>query len=279
MDQIRDELVKRSNEFRSAGSELVSISLNVRLNAIDIRMNGPIDEAQRTLVAEYGEAVQVSSGKPFTTTACSSRLACDPWRGGIKISPGDGTGVNCTYGFNVRSKTSSTRYMMTAGHCDNENWRHNGDSIGTTNLNNLQTSGSIYGDFQRVPTFLASPNNLVYVSDTDKARTITSYRAYRDQILGDYVCASGITRGYRCGFITDDDLYYGVPFHGNIIYMWGKLAGFRSDGGDSGGPVFNSHTALGIVSAADGTTASAYGPIDQAMTALGIRMCLDSLCS
>lgn len=247
-------------------------------NAVELRLDGPIEEAQQALEPEFGSTVIVTRGLALQTTACSSRLSCTPWRGGIKIHPGDGGGLDCTYGYNVRSKTSGTRYMLTAGHCDNESWTHDGSTIGTTNLNNLQTSGSIYGDFQRVPTFLTSPENLIYASDSDKSRTITSYRTYRDQILGDYVCAAGITSNYRCGYITDDDFYYGINFHGANIYMWGKEASFPSASGDSGGPVFISHAALGTVSAVEGSS-TAYGPTDQAMTALGIRPCLDSLCS
>lgn len=119
--------------------------------------------------------------------------------------------------------------MMTAGHCDNENWQHGGYSIGTTNLSTLLTFGSVLGDFQRVPTFLASPMNLIYASDTDKSRSMTAIRTYRNQIVGDYVCASGVTNGYRCGSVVDDDYYYGIVFRGQTKYMWGKLAGSTAD--------------------------------------------------
>lgn len=283
LDKIRNELIGRIPDFQGAGASVASIGIDVRRNVVVLTVDGPIDKIGHDLRQDFGGAVEVASGPMLSPVVCSSRSSCDPWRGGIKILPGDGSGFQCSYGFNVRSATSSTKYMMTAGHCDNENWRHAGYSIGTTNLNNLQTSGSVLGDFQRAPTFLASPMNLIYASDTDKSRAITAIRTYRNQLIGDYVCASGVMNGYRCGSIVDDDLHYGIVFRGQTIYMWGKLAGstgdpLRSDPGDSGGPVFNGGTAYGIVSARDGNTKTAYSVSDHAMSALGIRFCLSSLC-
>jgi hypothetical protein len=169
--------------------------------------------------------------------------------------------------------------MLTAGHCDNETWRHNGVTIGVTNLNNLTTSGSVLGDFQRVPMSTAStPLNRIFLTSSLTSREIVAFRSYANQHQGDTACASGRTSGNRCGTIIDDDRYYGIVFRGQTKYMWGKVASLSSGSGDSGGPAYVGNTALGIVSAVDGSN-TAYGVSDLAMQALSIRFCLDSSCS
>lgn len=192
-------------------------------------------------------------------------------------------GFQCTYGYNARSVVNATRYLITAGHCENERWVHDGYSIGSTDFNNLASSGSSLGDFQRVPTFLSPPMNLVYVTDSERGRTIDSIRTYRNQLEGDHVCLSSVVNGYRCGPIVEDDFYYGIDFRGRTVWMWGKLAGsaaqpVRSDPGDSGGPAFFGWTAYGIISARDGNSRTAYGAIDLAMEALNARLCLTGTC-
>lgn len=279
LDKVRDELISSIPELQASGSTVSSVAIDVRNNMVGLTIAGPLNDVTDSLMTSYGSALEIKTGPMLVGASCSSRSSCTPWRGGIEILPGDGGGLQCTYGFNVRSTSSNTVYMMTAGHCDNEDWQHDGYSIGTTNLNNLLTSGHTLGDFQRVPTFLASPENLVYYSSTDPSRSITADRTYAHQIVGDYVCASGYTDGNRCGYITNSDFYYGIIFRGSAVYMWGKLAGFRSDPGDSGGPVLINNTALGITSARDGNTATAYSTVDNGMTALAIRLCLTPLCS
>lgn len=273
---IMGTLIGRIGTYSAKGTVITSISLDAARNSIVIGASAQTDDFASALATEFGSAVEVVAADPLRPVTCVSRYSCTPWRGGTRIAPYDGQGLACTYGFNARSASSPTQYMITAGHCDNENWVHDGYSIGTTDLNNLDTPGAPYGDFQRLLTFLASPTNLVYASDSDKSHAITSYRAYRYQVQGDYVCSFGVVSGSRCGNIVNSDFYYGIAFHGRNIYMWGKLASFISTNGDSGSPVFAGATALGVVSAIDSSGRTAYGAVDNAMTALGIRLCLDA---
>lgn len=284
LHKVRDTLIARAEQFAASGSPVSSISVNPLRNIVVLTVDGPTDDARASLEAEFSSAIEVVAGPRPEAVACVSRLSCDPRRGGIAINPGDGVGLQCTYGFNARSSSGSTRFMLTAGHCDNETWKHDGFSIGTTDVNNILTSGASGGDFQRVPTFHAAPTNIIYVSETERQRSIWSVRGYTNQTVGDLVCASSRVWAYRCGPIVDDDFWYCFPFRGQDRCMWGKIAGsaadtLRSDFGDSGGPVFIGSVALGAISAKIGTTQTIYGVLDIGMDSLGVRLCLNSLCS
>lgn len=60
-----------------------------------------------------------------------------------------------------------------------------------------------------------------------------------------WVCLSGISTGYDCAQIINDDFYYSI----NGVSLWGKQIKYLIQGGDSGGPTFFQHSAYGFISA------------------------------
>lgn len=77
---------------------------------------------------------------------------------------------------------------------------------------------------------------------------ITSETASAALALGDVACKSGITTGHTCGEIEDKNamvLYNGVI--GSYIRVRDPLGGVMNDFGDSGGPVFGTNSAYGLV--------------------------------
>lgn len=284
IDDLKNRLMSKIEEFSDLGVGVVSIGTEARENRVVLTIDTSSVAVGSLVAAQFGDAVEVVVGNPLQPVACNvtginKRKACTPWRGGIYIYPFDGVGYACTWAFNVRSLTSATKYMLTAGHCGDETWRHNASTVGSTGINNLDT-GSPISDALIAPLSTAStPLNLIYATDTDRSHAITTSRSHQNQLQGDYVCAAGVVSNYRCGYIEDWDYRYGIVYGGRTIYIWGKYASFRSDDGDSGGPVFNGSTALGLVSSKDGITHTAYVAIDLALQATGTRLCKNSSCS
>ena len=56
----------------------------------------------------------------------------------------------------------------------------------------------------------AGARNLIYISSLSMAYAITSVSHYGTQNVGDAVCMSAVTSGYRCGTITFANFQGGV---------------------------------------------------------------------
>lgn len=164
------------------------------------------------------------------------------WYGGRTLS-------GCTTGFSVKNRTTGTRYVTTAGHC------------GSTSISPLTTAVNFYVpnngfDFQTlyVPTG-DSATNFVADNTYPYYHSITSVRV-ATMTVGTYVCKYGKTTGYGCGTIGAINISIGGS---PAVYFRVDRSG-TSDfvcGGDSGGPVYASSVAYGLIHAA--TNASCTG--------------------
>ena len=173
--------------------------------------------------------------------------------------------------------------MLTAGHCHDGRYYHNGAFIGTATVNSLDGGTTVNSDSLRIPRSSTSPMNLIFVTEEAPAvygRSIGAYRPTSQQLMGNAVCKSGRTTWYDCGTITSANFNYSISHEGRVFtIIGGKLASTIVNPGDSGGPVFYGSTAYGIMSARTSNGSLAYTGVEQAMSTLGIRLCLNSACS
>ncbi|HYW16909.1 MAG TPA: S1 family peptidase [Allosphingosinicella sp.] len=178
-------------------------------------------------------------------------------RGGSKITA---PGSYCTSGFTVKNSAGTTG-MTTSAHCEGIDtyYNPNGTTIALTHTGveikdadqdvEVHTSGMI-----ERPEF--------YADVATTARVLTGKRLQSSTAAGNQACHRGATTGYSCGLVG---LTNYQPTYANACGsvacspVWITVNGDSSTacyGGDSGGPVFASQTAFGLLK---GTNASGSG--------------------
>lgn len=222
---------------------------------VDLRPDATVtaDEVRRN----FGDGIRVGTSEPAIAAACTdwNNCAVDPWRGGLHINM-VALDVHCSTGFVVKAPNGgSDRKILTAGHCGvtGTTWLHDGVAVGALDWR-------CYVDNCTADTALVNirndwAGNLINV-DTGANLTITSQQAANADDVNDLACQAG----YRiknfwsttfCGTINDADNAY--CDNNGVCFLHMRSANFRACGGDSGGPVYYSHQAMGTVAARYGT--------------------------
>jgi streptogrisin D len=156
-----------------------------------------------------------------------------------------GDGINdgrivCSAGFNVIR--GFQQYVLTAGHCTAglPHWTGIGPAV--VSVFPVSDYGIVRNDLND-----DAPGAIDRFDGT--AQPIT---AAGDATVGEQVCASGVTTGVTCGQVTavDQTVDYG---NGDVVRGLIQTT-VHTDHGDSGGPLFDGATGLGMVSGGDGTT-------------------------
>lgn len=172
-------------------------------------------------------------------------------RGGSRITASSGS--FCTSGFTVKNSSGVTA-MTTAAHCEGMNtyYNPNGTSIALTFVTEaldadqdveIHTSGYV-----ERPEF--------YADSATVARVLTGRRLRSSTAAGDQVCHRGARTGYSCGYVQATN--YTPTYAGAcgsvacsaVFVLVDGGTGTACGDGDSGGPVFASQTAFGLVKSA-----------------------------
>lgn len=171
---------------------------------------------------------------------------------------------DCTTGFTVVDSRGRTG-ILTAGHCDNDMSFRGSSLLFATE----RFSGSYDVQWHRL--FGLAASNTVKTSFPVFDREITETKSRTQQTVGSYVCRQGQVTGFSCGTILDRN--YAPSYIGDVRPTFIRLRGdgrMATAGGDSGGPVFSSDVAYGIVSGAIGRDVI-YMPINY-IQAFGLRV-------
>jgi hypothetical protein len=151
----------------------------------------------------------------------------------------------CTSGFTLVYTTTNpdTYFTSTAGHCGN---------TATLNGVSITFSSEIFAgnyDLQYGPVRTLIPRNQMRVSSTT-LRLVKSRTTKSGQAINSYICKYGKTTGQTCGYLVSKSF--------KPSYVPSAAPGFNQvapqggpdmvNGGDSGGPVYKSFSAWGIVS-------------------------------
>lgn len=93
-------------------------------------------------------------------------------------------------------------------------------------------------------------NNAVVTSEAVFNREIKKAKVRSGHSVGTYVCKQGVSTGYGCGTIVDNSVLPSFVPNAKATFvrvLRNKDTAFTL-GGDSGGPVFVSDTAYGVLS-------------------------------
>ncbi|WP_309117001.1 S1 family peptidase [Saccharothrix sp.] len=184
------------------------------------------------------------------------------------ISGGDaiyGGGYRCSLGFNVRS--GSTYYFLTAGHCTDEATAWYADSGHNTKLGD-RTGSSFPGNDYGIVRYT---NTSVTISGTVGGTDITSAA---DPVVGQSVTRRGSTTGTHSGTVTA--LNVTVHYSGGGTVRGMIQTTVCAEPGDSGGPLYDRGTALGLTSGGSGDCrrggTTFYQPVTEALARYGVSV-------
>jgi streptogrisin C len=162
-------------------------------------------------------------------------------RGGDTIT--SSSGGRCSVGFNVIS--SRARYILTAGHCTKlgGTWSGpDGQTIGPVALSSFPGH-----DFGLIAVTSPSWEQTYDIAIDGGYLPVTGDAPVA---VGDEVCRSGSTSGWRCGWVQaiNETVNYG---DGNVVRGLTKTT-VCAEAGDSGGPFMSGTQAQGTLSSGSG---------------------------
>lgn len=230
LELLRSAQIELSERLHAAGvqheSGIEVEKAELDFYVLDTQKSAAIAVAELAAVP-YANLRQVSGFIQTTATI----------QGGRQVS---GSTQNCTSGFNVVHATSGLRGVTTAGHCDNT-LSYSGTTLAFQGELNQGSD-----DFQWNRHASSTYPNQIYIGSG--LHTITASLASSGLPLGWTVCKYGISGGYRCGEIADKNAQ--SNYNGQIgTYIRVRNASNLplSIAGDSGGPVFGTNTAYGLI--------------------------------
>jgi hypothetical protein len=174
--------------------------------------------------------------------------------GGRVVGTVDGKRYACTTGFVVSDGVRDG--VITAAHCPDTlsyvGKRPSDDSRQEWPLDFVGQWGWGYQDVQVnvAPVAAPAPFAPLFYADTAKtlARPVSTWRYRTSTRAGDFVCHRGERTGYSCALVAMVDFApAGDLCGGACLPTWVAVEGPTCQGGDSGAPVFEGSTALGIV--------------------------------
>jgi V8-like Glu-specific endopeptidase len=185
-------------------------------------------------------------GHPVRVDAVDYQVRDSDVRGGAKVS---GTGGYCTSGFVVKN-SSGTTGVATAGHCEGINTYFNPNGSTIPLAWNLEIRDADQDVEIHTSAYLERPE---FYADVATPRVLTGRRLRTSTAIGDVVCHRGESTGYSCGPVskTNTQLTYSNACNGvTCAETWVTVTGNANTAcypGDSGGPVFISQTAVGLL--------------------------------
>ncbi|HSK24955.1 MAG TPA: S1 family peptidase [Egicoccus sp.] len=158
---------------------------------------------------------------------------CNPLRGGAVIG-------SCTIGF-IAKNAAGTRRVISAGHCSNTNFNHNGTAIGS--LVAERYGGSVDAQTVSINSGWQSRNWVINGAGNQKY-AITSVSANTNLATGTALCRYGKTSFLSCGKVKNGSwsgTFDNVSGWTNML-----LTDNCAEGGDSGGPYFADNRAHSV---------------------------------
>lgn len=248
-----------------AGLPIVSTAIDTPFNRVVVGLTDVTDDADRVLIARYGDGVSVRLDEVVATADSCPETNCLPAKAGIDLGSAQ-IGNPCTTGFIVRMTTSGTGYyaILTAGHCfraggdsgEGDDWYHSvdgpdyliGEAEKQTWYDGADADVGVI-DFAVVP----ADRNEMFVdwytsSGYFPTRSMTDIAYNVEQGVNGQVCRMGAASGRTCGRIryvsvTRPSVISGI---GTRMIDRQNEVDFDSIGGDSGGPYFLNESGYGI---------------------------------
>ncbi len=235
MTASADADLDRNGELRARITAMTGVP--VRIDVVD---RPPVDMAQDQVVP-----VPTLIPAPVDSGAIEG--------GGRVVGTVDGKRYACTTGFVVSDGVRNG--VVTAAHCpDTLSYVGKRPSDGSREEWPLAFVGQWGWGYQDVQVNVATAPGVGYAplfyADTAKtlARPVATWRYRTSTRAGDFVCHRGERTGYSCAVIAMVDFApAGDLCGGACLPTWVAVEGPTCKAGDSGAPVFEGSTALGLV--------------------------------
>lgn len=238
LEGIRTAILS-DQDLAALGATFSTVAIDPVTSRVELTVKGsdPVDEVAELLATKYGDAVVV-----LTTEASISALACNSQedcglKGGLSgrhTSPG----VTCTTGFIARMGTTSLNRIITAGHCiedaggppNNYAWKNYSGTMFWGYNSTYQYDA--LNDIGFITVECAVACNKYFASGPSDIRTVRlTWATDAGMPVGRYVCRSGHTSNWDCGYINRTDV--SAVYDGLIHYgLWEVTP--KSTYGDSG---------------------------------------------
>jgi len=267
--------------------QLAQTSLDPRTNAVVISETEGVSKADEALVASVaeGESVKVEVRRLAVPQLESEAFACNltertcdkPLRVGTYMQGKGVGGVGCSVGFKVLGNVFSNRFALSAGHCNHTiNYQAPNASMEYSDLGSVEESSYPGGDWMKIKVNGTTKEG--YWDEVPWTSPVVYWGGSQNlpieheasSFVGEAVCYSGAGTGAGCGSVTGFDVTdnYG---DGPIYHL--TRTNLNADHGDSGGPVWNGTTALGIVSGGvSGGSVTNFVEVTEADLAMGTHI-------
>jgi hypothetical protein len=208
-----------------------------------------VQQVITTLRTRHGARLMIIHGRGEPTAAACAGPYCDaPLRGGVQI---DRINVkSCTAGFIAKQGTA--RYVITAGHCLTPNltwWSRfaNSDSHYIGLATSAWFPGFDFGAIKVTNPKWGSPQPWVYRRPPLNVSETYPIQGMATAIPFSFVCHTGMSSGTRCGLVTSTSVWVSYSNGGFVVGVV-KVSNSLACAGDSGGPVYVSKKAYGLLS-------------------------------
>jgi hypothetical protein len=243
LQRAQDAISGDISRLEKSGIHVFKVAIDPVVAKIEvtIRDTDDLHSATETLVAEYGDFVEVVPGKQDGSLfACNSRSDVGT-RGGLAIHNDAKGGVTCSSGFVVKNSSTGSRYMLTAGHCiiasggtsSTTPWTNYADTLTWGTNADKQFSVNFDEGIFRLGGSSVSPYNTYFGGGPADIRTVRSTEmTWASMVVGLFVCRSGKTSGWDCGTIHRSNVNWTDSGGDAHWHVWEVT--MASDHGDSG---------------------------------------------
>lgn len=217
----------------------------------------------------------VSGGRQITYQSVSgTTLTSDRGTTGFAVTNGTTSGITTAAHFGrciAANGTTVAGCTVNGPAFYNPSNTATGQLPGTPSLRfQSERIGGAYDVEWRTSSSDTFPNQIIYGAST--AMPITGTYDPANLVIGSSrVCKHGFNTGYACGTLVEryNQLWYGS--YGDHYLVARDGGGLMAGGGDSGGPVFLSNTAVGFISGVfQNTSSTRYGQMSfTSVTTLG----------
>jgi hypothetical protein len=258
----KKDLLKMKKEVEKILQEMYTHPYGVGIDTENNRLYVELTEFDHSVVQvllnKYSNELKIEEVKGFAETKARTADWNNLGAGiGIKDQSGSCTTAGVVY-------KDSTYYLLTAGHCIDEGYKYTYQWDATVGVfhaqaqNNGYDVGLIRITENNLPGGRYASNGLYLVDNTDPTKGYDGSLkgTLGVPVIGQTVCKSGITEGYKCGKVVDTS--YTVDYDGSggyppqvvaVAERDPNLGGYFAASGDSGGPVFSTDYLLtGVVS-------------------------------
>lgn len=193
------------------------------------------------------------SSHPPITAGCEVYIrSCNPLRSGTELETSTGSAV-CTFGFNGIRRVDGRRMIMSAGHCIDQAY-HSGAYVGP--MWAQSNSGAADAQVHDIQSGW-QPSRWYIANRSQQAVQVTS--VYRESKLGigATACFTGQVSGpftstTRCGGVTTSE--WSGKDKKNRSFVDQFIFNMATTNGDSGGGIFSSGSARGIMWGFEGSS-------------------------